>query len=78
MGVPLYFINKNYYYAWVAMTKQYFGLLANNIAQWFCPTTVRISGDSSVRQQLKQTKDGRLESDFPERMVLMVNHQVDQ
>jgi hypothetical protein len=37
---------------------------------------MRISGDASVRGQFKKTKDGRLECDFPERMVVVSNHQV--
>jgi lysocardiolipin and lysophospholipid acyltransferase len=37
---------------------------------------VRISGDESVKGQLRKTKDGRLECDFPDRMVMIANHQV--
>lgn len=76
IGAPLYFVNKDYYYAWMAMTKQYFGILVNSITQWFCPTVVRVSGDDSVQGELKLTKDGRLETAFPERLVLIANHQV--
>jgi len=76
MGIVVYIFNKDYYYTWMSMTKQYFGLVINTVVEWFCPTVVRVSGDASVRDQLKQTEDGRLESDFPDRMVLMANHQV--
>ena len=46
------------------------------MTQWWAPTTVRISGDSSVRGQLLKTTDGSLYCDFPERMILIANHQI--
>jgi 1-acyl-sn-glycerol-3-phosphate acyltransferase len=76
LGSPLYFINKDYYYAYMALTKQSFGLLITTVTQWFSPTMVRVSGDKSVRGQLTLTKDGRLETRFPERLVMITNHQL--
>ncbi|KAK7532707.1 acyltransferase-domain-containing protein [Phyllosticta citricarpa] len=76
LGVPLYFFNKDLYYAWMAVTKQHFGLLITTMTQWWSPTVVRVSGDESVRGQLRQTEDGRLECDFPDRMILVANHQI--
>lgn len=76
IGAPLYFYSKDWYYAWMAVTKQHFGLLITTMTQWWSPTTVRVSGDESVRGQLRQTEDGRLECDFPDRMVLIANHQI--
>ncbi len=76
LGSPLYFFNKNYYYAYMALTKQSFGLLITTMTQWFSPTLIRVSGDASIRGQLKQTSDGRLENTFPERLVLIANHQL--
>jgi 1-acyl-sn-glycerol-3-phosphate acyltransferase len=76
LGSWLYFVNKDYYYAYMALTKQSFGILCVVGTQWFSPTRVRVSGDSSVTGQLKLTKDGRLETDFPERLVLIANHQL--
>lgn len=76
LGSPLYFINQNYYYAYMALTKQSFGLLMTTLSQWFNPIVIRVSGDKSVRGQLSQTKDGRLQTDFPERLVMMANHQI--
>lgn len=76
LGSPLYFINKDYYYAYMAMTKQSFGIYITTITQWFSPTVIRVSGDRSVRGQLLQTKDGRLQTNFPERLVMMANHQI--
>ena len=58
------------------MTKQYFGLLATVGTQWFSPTVIRVSGDASVKGQIRQLPDGRVECDFPERMVLIANHQI--
>lgn len=37
---------------------------------------IRVTGDKEVRDQIRLTEDGRLECDFPERMVLIANHQV--
>ena len=58
------------------MTKQYFGIVATTMTQWWAPTVIRVSGDESVRGGLRKSGDGRLECDFPERMVLIANHQV--
>lgn len=76
LGVPLYYLNQDYYYAYIAMTKQSFGLLIITLSQWFSPTVIRVSGDKSMRGQLLETEDGRLQTDFPERVVLMANHQL--
>ncbi|KAI4141294.1 MAG: hypothetical protein L6R39_005415 [Caloplaca ligustica] len=76
LGSPLYILNKDYYYAYMALTKQSFGIFITTITQWFSPTTIRISGDASVRGQLVQTKDGRLETRFPERLIMIANHQL--
>ncbi|KAL8800818.1 MAG: hypothetical protein Q9223_007256 [Gallowayella weberi] len=76
LGSPLYAISKDYYYAYMSFTKQFFGILIITMTQWFSPTTIRISGDTSVRGQLAKTKDGRLETRFPERLVMIANHQL--
>lgn len=76
LGAPLYFYDKDLYYAWQALIKQHFTLLVVTTQAWWSPTLVRISGDESVRGQLRKTSDGRLELDFPERIVLLANHQV--
>ena len=46
------------------------------MTQWWAPTTVRISGDSSMRGQLVKTTDGGVLCDFPDRLVLIANHQI--
>ncbi|KAF7173857.1 hypothetical protein CNMCM5623_006113 [Aspergillus felis] len=76
IGSPLYFINKDYYYSYMALTKQSFGLVITALTQWGCPTYVRVSGDESVRGQIQLCKGGRLKTEFPERLVLIANHQV--
>ncbi|KAI9779146.1 MAG: hypothetical protein M1839_007681 [Geoglossum umbratile] len=76
LGSPLYFINKDYYYAYMSLSKQSFGIMITVMTQWWSPTVVRVSGDKTVRGQLRQTGDGRLECDFPERIVLIANHQL--
>ena len=75
-GVPLYWYNRDLYYAYIALTKQSFGIYVTTLTQWWSPTVVRISGDASVAGQLKKTKDGRVECHFPDRVVLIANHQV--
>ena len=76
VGSPLYFINKEYYYSYMAFTKQDFGLVITALTEWWCPTSMRVSGDESVRGQIQLTRDGRLKMQFPERLVLISNHQV--
>ena len=76
IGAPLYFYDKDLFYAWMAMTKQHFGIVASTMTYWWAPTKMRVSGDESVRGQMRKTEDGRLECDFPERMVLIANHNV--
>jgi 1-acyl-sn-glycerol-3-phosphate acyltransferase len=76
IGCPLYFIRKDYYYAYMALTKKSFGILIITITQWGAPTRIRVSGDKSIRGELHQTKDGHLKTMFPDRLVLIANHQV--
>jgi lysocardiolipin and lysophospholipid acyltransferase len=75
-GVPLYWLNRDLYYAYMALTKQSFGIFVTTLTQWWAPTPVRVSGDASLAGQIKRTGDGRVELDFPERVVLIGNHQV--
>ncbi|KAL5334553.1 hypothetical protein BJX70DRAFT_391322 [Aspergillus crustosus] len=76
IGSPLYLINKDYYYAYMASTKRSFGLVITALTEWGCPTYVRVSGDKSVRGQIHIADDGRLKTAFPERLVMIANHQV--
>jgi len=76
LGAPLYLVNEDWYNSWIAFTKQSWGLLTMTMTQWWAPTIVRVSGDSTMRGQLLQTKDGQLICNFPERMILIANHQI--
>lgn len=76
LGTPLYWINRDLYYAYMALTKQSFLLLITTITQWSGPTLMRISGDESVSGQIRKTADGRVEYRFPDRIVMIANHQV--
>ncbi|KAK4162807.1 acyltransferase-domain-containing protein [Cladorrhinum sp. PSN259] len=76
IGAPLYWINRELYYAYMSMTKRSFGLVLTTMTQWWGPTTIRISGDASVADQIRKTKDGRVEFSFPDRMVMIANHQI--
>jgi len=76
MGVPLYFISHDWFYASRALSKQFFGLLITTMTQWWSPTVVRVSGDKSVAGLLKQDKEGLVSVNFGDRVVLMANHQL--
>jgi 1-acyl-sn-glycerol-3-phosphate acyltransferase len=76
LGAPLYWINNDYYYAYMALTKQSFGIIGTAITRWFAPTKVRVSWDKELRGQFRKTSTGRLETTFPERLVYVSNHQV--
>jgi lysocardiolipin and lysophospholipid acyltransferase len=76
IGAPLYLVNRQLYYAWMARTKMHFGVVATTVTQWWSPTVIRVTGDKSVRHQIKRGADGELQCQFPERLVLIANHQV--
>ncbi len=76
MGLPLYFISKRFYYRYMALTKQSFGIFVTTMTHWWAPTLIRISGDASITGQLHQNADGGVEFRFSERMVMIANHQV--
>lgn len=76
LGGPLYWINRDFYYSYMALTKQSFGIFVTTLTQWWAPTVIRVSGDASVAGQLRCTADGRVELDFPDRLVMLANHQV--
>ena len=42
----------------------------------FAPTPIIISGDESVKDEIKETPDGRVETHFAERIVFIANHLV--
>ncbi|KAK0636399.1 acyltransferase-domain-containing protein [Bombardia bombarda] len=76
VGAPLYWIDRDLYYAYMALTKQSFGILITTMTYWWGPTTIRISGDASVANQISKTRDGLVEFAFPERIVMIANHQI--
>lgn len=76
VGSPLYFINRRYYNYYMEMTKRSFGLTITALTEWGSPTPVRVSGDKSVKNQFSLQSDGRLITAFPDRLVLISNHQV--
>ncbi|KAM4064507.1 acyltransferase domain-containing protein [Hirsutella rhossiliensis] len=76
VGAPLYFIKRDWFYPYMAMTKRSFALTTTVMTQIWGPTTIRISGDESVAGQIRMTKGGGVEFRFPERLVLVANHQI--
>ncbi|EWC47699.1 hypothetical protein DRE_02899 [Drechslerella stenobrocha 248] len=74
IGCPLYLLNKDWFYAYISLTKQSFGTMVTTVTQWWSPTIIRVSGDKSVRGQIRITRDGLLECDFPERIIFVANH----
>lgn len=69
-------IDPQFYDGYMAYTKECFAILVTCLTQWWAPTVVRVSGDSSMVGQLIKQKDGSLECRFADRMVLMANHQL--
>lgn len=76
IGSPLYFINRDWFYDYMAMTKRCFAVCACFGNGFWAPITIRISGDESVAGQIHATESGDVRFDFPERIILIANHQV--
>lgn len=76
LGAPLKLIDPVFYEGYMAYTKECFAILITCLTQWWAPTVVRVSGDSSMLGQLIKKKDGSLQCKFEDRLVLMANHQV--
>ncbi|KAF2195085.1 acyltransferase-domain-containing protein [Zopfia rhizophila CBS 207.26] len=76
LGAPLKLIDPVFYEGYMAYTKECFAILITCLTQWWAPTVVRVSGDSSMLGQLIKKKDGSLRCNFADRMVLMANHQL--
>lgn len=60
----------------MAMTKRSFAIVCAAMTQIWGPTIIRISGDESVAGQIQATPNGGVEFHFPERVVLIANHQI--
>lgn len=60
----------------MAMTKRMFALLVTTMTRWWGPTVIRISGDASVDGQILLQPGGLVSCFFPERLVLIANHQI--
>ena len=60
----------------MSLTKESFGIAVTTLTHWWAPTVVRISGDDSVAGELLQAGDGRVECRFPDRLIMIANHQV--
>ncbi|KAF2089599.1 acyltransferase-domain-containing protein, partial [Saccharata proteae CBS 121410] len=76
IGLPFKMIDPKFYNDYMAFTKQSFAVLVTTLTQWWSPTQVRVSGDTSMPGQLYRKADGSLECKFPSRIVLMANHQL--
>ncbi|KAF1916245.1 acyltransferase-domain-containing protein [Ampelomyces quisqualis] len=76
LGAPLKLIDPQFYDGYMAYTKESFAILVTCLTQWWAPTVVRVSGDSSMVGQMTKKKDGSLQCNFADRMVLMANHQL--
>ncbi|KAF2001449.1 acyltransferase-domain-containing protein [Amniculicola lignicola CBS 123094] len=76
LGAPLKLIDPVFYEGYMAYTKECFAILITCLTQWWAPTVVRVSGDSTMLGQLIKQKDGSLKCNFSDRMVLMANHQL--
>ncbi|KAH6603196.1 acyltransferase [Trichoderma cornu-damae] len=76
LGCWLYFVNRDMYYDYMSMTKRLFAITTTLMTQIWGPTTIRISGDESVAGQIRPTEGGGVQFNFPERLVMIANHQI--
>lgn len=76
IGSPLYLVNPEWYYAYMSKTKEWFALVVTTMTHWWGPTVIRFSGDADVADQIRINRDGMVECDFPDRMVMIANHQI--
>ncbi|KAF6824947.1 lysocardiolipin acyltransferase [Colletotrichum plurivorum] len=76
LGGWLYWVNRELYYAYMALTKQSFALTTTAMTHLWGPARIRISGDVSVAGQIRKTPAGTVQFDFPERLILIANHQI--
>lgn len=76
LGCPLYFINREWYYMYMSKTKEFFGITIITMTRWWGPTTIRVSGDEEVSKELSKSRDGGIECSFPDRLIMIANHQV--
>ncbi|KAI5282840.1 hypothetical protein KEM52_003577, partial [Ascosphaera acerosa] len=84
LGAPLLLLRRRWFDAYIARTKAAFGLVITAVTQWGAPTPVRISGDRSVMGEFDLvgaagragTTSTCLRTRFPERLVMIANHQV--
>ncbi|KAF4121914.1 1-acyl-sn-glycerol-3-phosphate acyltransferase [Geosmithia morbida] len=76
IGAPLYIINRDWFYAYMAMTKRLVAVLISHGTNLWVPIKIRISGDESVASQIRPTEDGNVRFHFPKRVILIANHQI--
>lgn len=61
----------------MAVTKQHFFMLILTVTQWFSPTPIRVTGSKEVQGQMRENPEGGyVECRFPERMIVISNHQI--
>ncbi|KAF2109747.1 acyltransferase-domain-containing protein [Lophiotrema nucula] len=76
LGSPLYCINRRWFHEWQVKAKEMCALLLFALNQWASSCTVKVSGDASVRHQIRSAPEGQIILDFPDRLVLIANHQI--
>ncbi|KAL6821350.1 acyltransferase domain-containing protein [Trichoderma camerunense] len=76
LGCWLYFVNREIYYDYMALTKRWFAIVVTWMTQIWGPVTIRISGDESVAGEIRPTEGGGVQFNFPERLVMIANHQI--
>lgn len=76
LGAPLYWCNQGWSYCWQAVVKESTALLLLSLNQWRTPMIAQVSSDSSIQGQIRKTPGRKIIFDFPDRIVLIANHQV--
>lgn len=76
LGAPLYWLNRQAFWAWIARSKQDFAVQVVGVCQWFAPTEVVFSADASCADEIAVGEDGLLTNTFAPRAIVISNHQI--
>jgi len=73
---PLWLFDRELFRSWIVHTKEAFGIVATTITEYWAPTPVRVTAEGALVKDLQLGEDGLLQGKFPDRLVLIANHQL--
>lgn len=77
IGMPLYYVNRALYRAWMDLQERNFGVLLIFLAQWFTSSKMTVcTDDSGLAKGLRTDSYGRLHLNFASRAIIIANHQL--